>query len=56
VKKEIDGWGDEGSWKREGERRRRGETQKAVLLGFTPEQPTSSASVKERLVLAIDSN
>jgi hypothetical protein len=33
-----------------------GETQKAVLLGFTPEQPTSSASVKERLVLAIDSN
>jgi hypothetical protein len=23
-----------------------GETQKAVLLGFTPEQPTSSASIE----------
>jgi hypothetical protein len=34
VKKEIDGWGDEGSWKREGERRRRGGNTEGGVVGI----------------------
>lgn len=46
------GWREKGEVEREGERRRRGETEKAVLLGFTaPEQTLFGSTLTSFLIL-----